>query len=683
VILRDCHKVGSDDNPVRGGRPNQEVDSAPAKTESNMKMFGASGGVFHPKMRLKRIRTCSSDSGCDVLCDSPDLTTTIMEDAMVMWEMRVEGVMKQEIARCKEVTGWAKEALRHAAKDEDKRRDVMNSWRGQLEGIMEFTKDLIECVNNDTKELMYDSSYEHDSASVIEELIEDDEGQEDEIMQLFLLSAIEGNKNFNKKSKQGNKGLMKEFMSIYKRNGKMFRHSRKSNKEVQTAYAKIKRHESFVKRRLSWEETKFKEEFGHNAEDFNYSEKMFQSVMDWVEIFSDWSWNLSPDQEDSLAIFAEWRWNFEETKDLKKNFYDEPGVEVQWNEFNFWKMSDNIQLDLDTGLADWQDCLYWQDTNDNWNIIHCLVDGEECEEDNKEDYHNYWDENAANQSIIDSLLDDSDQNTSEEDDEFIWESKQSVMALVDFESEDEKMEIDEGIFLWNDKDIAMSLLNSDDDHDEDEDMILWDNPKYINTLLNDDNDDEDLTQSDDENNNWTDWVFWNKFGPISEIVQAYEKCVEQQTAEIPTINIEEVFWDICLDDSRSVLGLDARDKVCTPKDPVNIFKSIRHIFYVPKDKKKKTEKIQGNETHLFDDMEDIYADWLSLALSDQRTEKKRSRRGRKKPRKCLVAPKLTKQYEFESSNLETKIPNQERKTAFAKNQKRLHAKMFAKQPRKI
>merc|ERR1719219_163859 len=602
--------------------------------------------------------------------------------------------MKQELARCREVTGWAKEALRHAGEDESKRGEVMDSWRSQLEGIMEFTKDLIECVNNDTKELMYDSSSGHDSAHTIEELLEeDDDAQEDEIMQLFLLSAIEGNKNLNKRSKYGNKGLMKEFMSIYKRNGEMFRHSRKSNKEVQTAYAKVKRHESFNKKRLSWEETKFEEEFGHNVEDFNYSEKMFQSVMDWAEIFSDWTWNLREDQDgdqEYLAIFAEWRWNFEQKDDLKKKFYDDPEVEVEWNEFNFWKMSDSIHLDLDTGFLadceseeeDWRDCEYWQDTTANCHIIHGLLDDDDEEEDEEEEeeYHNYWDESAANQSIIESLLDDKDQLISEVDEEFIWDCRQPLIALMDFGCEAEKMEIDEGIFLWNDKDIAMSLLNSDDDHDED--MILWDNPIYINTLLNDDNDDEDLTQSDDENNNWTDWVFWNKFGPISEIVQAYEKCVEQQTAEIPTINIEEVFWDICLDDSRSVLGLDARDKVCTPKDPVNIFKSIRHIFYVPKDKKKKTEKIQGNETHLFDDMEDIYADWLSLALSDQRTEKKRSRRGRKKPRKCLVAPKLTKQYEFESSNMETKIPNQERKTAFAKNQKRLHAKMFAKQPRK-
>ena len=79
-------------------------------------MFGGSlSSQYHPKMRMKRIRTCSSDSGCDMVCDSPDLTYTIMEDAVMTWEMRLEGVMKQEVARCREVTGWAKEALRHSA----------------------------------------------------------------------------------------------------------------------------------------------------------------------------------------------------------------------------------------------------------------------------------------------------------------------------------------------------------------------------------------------------------------------------------------------------------------------------------------------------------------------------------------------------------------------------------------
>ena len=89
-----------------------------------------------------------------------------------------------------------------------------------MDDIMEFTKDLIECVNNDTKELMYDStgSSGHESTDTIEEMTENDDEDEDdreeEIMQLFLLSAMGGNKTGHKRGKTGSKSLIKEFMSI-------------------------------------------------------------------------------------------------------------------------------------------------------------------------------------------------------------------------------------------------------------------------------------------------------------------------------------------------------------------------------------------------------------------------------------------------------------------------------------
>ena len=76
---------------------------------------GAGHINYLPKLRQKRTRTCSSDSGCDVLCDSPDLSTTVMEDAIHTWEIRLDGVVKQEVERGREVTSWAKEALRHSA----------------------------------------------------------------------------------------------------------------------------------------------------------------------------------------------------------------------------------------------------------------------------------------------------------------------------------------------------------------------------------------------------------------------------------------------------------------------------------------------------------------------------------------------------------------------------------------
>ena len=74
---------------------------------------------FPPKLRLKRTRTCSSDSGCDVFCDSPDLSSTMMDDALHTWEIRLDGVVRQEVERAREVTTWAKEALRQVSEGKD------------------------------------------------------------------------------------------------------------------------------------------------------------------------------------------------------------------------------------------------------------------------------------------------------------------------------------------------------------------------------------------------------------------------------------------------------------------------------------------------------------------------------------------------------------------------------------
>merc|ERR1719186_2518962 len=47
-----------------------------------------------------------------------------MEDSIQTWEARLDGVVKQEVERAREVTNWAKEALRHAGEDEEKRQEV-------------------------------------------------------------------------------------------------------------------------------------------------------------------------------------------------------------------------------------------------------------------------------------------------------------------------------------------------------------------------------------------------------------------------------------------------------------------------------------------------------------------------------------------------------------------------------
>merc|ERR1712126_696594 len=63
-----------------------------------------------PKLKLRqRTRTSSSDSGCEVGVESP---SDLLEDILTSWTARLEGVLGQEVARARELTVWAKEALR-------------------------------------------------------------------------------------------------------------------------------------------------------------------------------------------------------------------------------------------------------------------------------------------------------------------------------------------------------------------------------------------------------------------------------------------------------------------------------------------------------------------------------------------------------------------------------------------
>jgi len=677
---------------------------------------------YLPKLRLNRTRTCSSDSGCDVVCDSPDLTAAIMEDCIQTWEVRLEGVVGQEMERAKEVTNWAKEALRHAAEDETKRQEVLENWRSQLEAIMEFTKDLIECVNNDTKEVMYDSmglSSAHESTSTIQE--EEDEDKEEEIMQLFLLSAMGQNKKGQKRGKEGNKNFMKEFISIYKKNGKSFKNSRKANKEVQTAYSKIKRQESLAKRRISLEETKLNDDF-HTKDDFTFSQKMFDSVLDSTEIFSDWHWNLN-EKENYENIFSEWLWNLEIEGNLKLNYYDDLEVKHDWNEFNFWKVTDpskNVKIELDSGiLADseddkvWTNCKFWQTTDDNENIAHSLVDNI-IEEDGNKDVINFWDENTANLSILESLLDDNENRSLDETCnvvEFIWEAKDAVMSLMEMENSEERKPVCDNLgYIW--KDLETNTL------------ILDQAPKdRLQTSISNLIIPQEYESEDDD---WTNWSFWNEFGTIPDILDAYDQSFKniQRKQNDSDLNIQAIFWNISLGERRlsdvnyfesmsphdSIKTKEAKN---TPKDPVNIFKTFKHVFTVPKELSKTIIEVkQGEENHLFEDMEDVYADWASITLFDERCEKKRQIRGRKKERNSSGSNKEnlpkqslghrrpgtptihtvtkttpTKLFDFNTCWIETKVPKKERKTAHvwknARSQKRLKNKIYAKQPRSI
>merc|ERR1711983_430459 len=214
--------------------------------------------------------------------------------------------------------------------------------------------------------------------------------------------------------------------------------------------------------------------------------------------------------------------------DLRKNFYDDPCVKNQWNEYNYWKMNEDLDmyLELDEGcLADseedptknWTDCFFWQDGTDNRNIVHDLVDGVIIEDwtdcffwqegqdnrriihdllnDNNKVYGNYWDESSANQTIIESLLDNNDDDddlTSEipADTEFIWEQRQPMISLVDFGSYDLNDNIidDDDTILWNNPEILHSLLETNDNESPDEDVLVWEDKNLLKALLDFEND---------------------------------------------------------------------------------------------------------------------------------------------------------------------------------------------------
>jgi len=693
-----------------------------------------SGGHMNylPKLRLKRTRTCSSDSGCDVFCDSPDMSSSMMEDAVHSWETRLDDVVRQEVERAREVTNWAKEALRHASEDEDRRQEVLESWRSQLGGIMEFTKDLVECVNNDTKEVMYDSmgfSLGHESN--MEEIEEDDEEKEEEIMQLFLLSAMGGNQNLQKRGKSGSKGLVKEFMSIYKKNGKVFKSSRKASKEVQAAYSKIKRQESFAKRRLSFEEVKFANEY-EPQDDFAYSQKMFDSVLESAELFNDWHWNFD-ENESCENIFAEWRWNLEVQADLKVQYYDDPDIETEWNDFNFWNIkdiSDSLKHEIDTGfLGDceedemWSDCKFWQNSDENENILHSLMD-DVVEENLNTSLKHFWDESMINQSILESLIEEDEKVSTDKkdfEDEFIWEANHIVLALINSkhaekakendydpktistevmteEDKDTKTEDDQKLFLWEDQN-HIDLLFGYDEHsdlitfsDENEDFFPREDFSATNskerkskTLLK--------LETEGESNSWVFWPFWNKFGLASEIMKAYE-----ETNNVD-FNEQKRFWDLNFEDSMPL----TQNETVNTEEAKEISKNV---FPVPNNHKR--EDI--SQTNVFEEIEDIYADWALVALCDDRTEKKRQLRGRKKERisggsnkenysksglghrrpdtpniQNSTKSSSNKCYDFDQCWIETKVPKKERKTVHvwknARSQKRLSAKIYAKQPR--
>lgn len=84
--------------------------------------------------------------------------------------------------------------------------------------------------------------------------------------------------------------------------------------------------------------------------------------------------------------------------EVEVKYYDDPDIETEWNEFNFWNiedLSDNLQIEIENELFvdgeennDWTNCKFWQHFWDenmaNQSILHTLLEEEELTSDKKE-----------------------------------------------------------------------------------------------------------------------------------------------------------------------------------------------------------------------------------------------------------------------------------------------------------
>ena len=163
----------------------------------------------------------------------------------------------------------------------------MESWRKQMEGVMEFTSDLVDCVNNDTKDSIADALggaiSPMDTSITIEEK-EEDEEKEEEIMKLFWTPCILpppaklSQKRKRRTTSESEERRMRPLVRFQSDSKALKRDQKMVLKENNKGY--------LVHKGL----------------------KMLNSTFDSEEIFEDWNWNLQ-EQERVEDIFSDWRWN--------------------------------------------------------------------------------------------------------------------------------------------------------------------------------------------------------------------------------------------------------------------------------------------------------------------------------------------------------------------------------------
>ena len=157
-----------------------------------------------------------------------------------------------------------------------------------MEGVMEFTSDLVDCVNNDTKDSIADAlggTMSPMETSITIEEKEEDEEKEEEIMKLFWTPCIlPPPAKLSKKRRRTNSESEER--------------SPKPTVNFESESKALKRDQ----KRMGKENNK-----GYHV---HKGLKMLNSTFDAEEIFEDWNWNLQ-EQEKVEDIFSDWLWNLE------------------------------------------------------------------------------------------------------------------------------------------------------------------------------------------------------------------------------------------------------------------------------------------------------------------------------------------------------------------------------------
>jgi len=536
-----------------------------------------------PRLKLRpRTRTCSTDSGCEPGSESP---CDLLEDTFTSWTGRLEGVLGQEVARARELTSWAKEALRqHETGDDEKKEEIMEIWRREMEGVMEFTMDLVECVNNDTKEAIAEAlgscSSPTEASETIEEKEEDEENEE-EIMKLFWTPCIfPTSKDIPKSLKKSQKRSLKT--------------EKEKGQELNR-----KTHTPNTKQRI-----KNLTKDNKGSVQIYQGLKMLKSTLDAEDILDDWNWNLW-EYEECEDIFADWLWNLEFKQDIRQKFYDHPDTKKIYNDFYFWNLNkpslthdmalgvlvnDDIEacISPDSGCFSiqmeeqrkkdnsdkWMNCKYWEETFQNENILHSLLEDEVQETDKTPVLTvNFWDESANNQASAQLQMSKEKKKREKQDKklreeiEYLWENKDIIFALVPEEPKPQSSQY----FPWEDPDTICGLMEDDSlkvttRRTSGDSTFLWDDPAAIGMLLTDEEDEaylpwddktdmteeqlpstleeadvspppwewldkrsiQSLKEDEPVHTTWEEWSFWDQFGSKEEIIGASVKSAEHK-----------------------------------------------------------------------------------------------------------------------------------------------------------